>query len=83
MASGGAHHVTASGSALVEREMSNELRGTGEGTARPAATASSAAQEEEIISDTLPAGTLPTVIGSYPSTSPKITNIADQASRLT
>ena len=39
--------------------------------------------EEEIVSDALPAGALPTVIGGSQSTSPKVTNIADQASRLT
>jgi len=39
--------------------------------------------EEEIASDALPAGALPVVIGGSQSTSPKVTNIADQASRLT
>ena len=39
--------------------------------------------EEVIVLGALPADALPIVIGGSQSTSPKVTNIADQASRLT
>lgn len=82
MASSSAHHVTASGSALVSAEIVISCAAPAR-ISTPRRHGQLGGAEDEIVSDALPASALPTVIGGSQSTSPKVTNIADQASRLT